>query len=316
MSATFDQIEGGLWGLLVGDAAGVPYEFHSPDQLPPLAEIQMIPPDGFPRSYGHIPPGTWSDDGAQALCLAASLIDHPDFDTPDFARRLLDWSTKGYMAVGGKVFDIGIQTGAALNRLARGEPPATSGLSGERNNGNGSLMRSLPLALLYRGDDGSLVTLAHEQSSITHSHPRSQACCALYCLWARRELHGHRSPWDDAVETLRAIYQNDSPHMIELETRILPECRPSGTGYVVDALHSARHACESSDYAGIVQSAIALGNDTDTTACIAGGIAGIRHGKAGIPSTWRDSFRGKEILLPMLERIRRLIAESGGPWEP
>jgi ADP-ribosyl-[dinitrogen reductase] hydrolase len=208
------------------------------------------------------------------------------------------------MAVGGKVFDIGIQTGAALHRLAQGHPPTSSGLSGERNNGNGSLMRSLPLALLHRGDDLSLVELAHLQSSVTHSHPRSQACCALYCLWARREILGDPSPWENAVEALRAIYQNDAPHLIELEAHILPARNPSGSGYVVDSLHSARHACLASDYAGIVRSAIALGNDTDTTACIAGGIAGIRHGKAGIPTAWLDSFRGTEILLPLLERIR------------
>lgn len=304
MSPTFAQIEGGLWGLLVGDAVGVPYEFHSPDEIPPLPDIQMIPPGGFSRSYNHVPPGTWSDDGAQTLCLAASLIEKPEFDLTDFAGRLFAWSTKGYMAVDCKVFDIGIQTGAALHRLARGEPPSSSGLNGERNNGNGSLMRTLPLALLHRGDDSSLVELAHLQSSVTHSHPRSQACCALYCLWARREIHGHPSPWETAVETLRSTYQKYPLHSIELETQILPNYQPAGTGYVVDAIHSARHACNASDYTAVIQSAIALGNDTDTTACIAGGIAGIRHGKSGIPANWLDSFRGTEILLPLLERIR------------
>ena len=207
------------------------------------------------------------------------------------------------MAVGGKVFDIGIQTGAALNRLARGESPATSGLNGERNNGNGSLMRSLPLALLHHGDDASLVALAHLQSSVTHAHPRSQACCALYCLWARHEIAGHSAPWETAVEALRSIYQADVAHRIELEEVILPGSAPGGSGYVVDSLHSARHACLATTYEEVIQSAIALGNDTDTTACIAGGIAGIRHGKSGIPAAWRDSFRGTEILLPLLGRI-------------
>jgi ADP-ribosylglycohydrolase len=108
------------------------------------------------------------------------------------------------------------------------------------------------------------------------------------------------------VETLRAIYQNSSLHSAELETHILPDRRPSGTGYVVDAIRSARHACNAPDYAAVIQSAIAFGNDTDTTACIAGGIAGIRHGKSGIPTAWIDSFRGTEILLPLLERIRLL----------
>ena len=307
MSPTYAQIEGGLWGLLVGDAVGVPYEFHSPLEIPPLAEIQMVPPNGFSRSYSHVPPGTWSDDGAQALCLAASLVENPEFDLTDFARRLLDWSTRGYMAVGGKVFDIGIQTGAALNRLARGEAPHRAGLDGERNNGNGSLMRSLPLALLHRGDEASLVELSHHQSSVTHAHPRSQACCALYCLWARHEIARHPSPWHSAVETLRAIYQKFPAHLRELEQTILADASPGGSGYVVDSLHSARHACEAASYMEIVQAAIALGNDTDTTACIAGGIAGIRHGKSSIPEHWLATFRGTELLLPLLERIRAVL---------
>jgi ADP-ribosyl-[dinitrogen reductase] hydrolase len=307
MSPTYAQIEGGLWGLLVGDAVGVPYEFHSPDEIPPLAEIQMVPPDGFPRSYSHVPPGTWSDDGAQALCLAASLVENPEFELTDFARRLLDWSTRGYMAVGGKVFDIGIQTGAALNRLASGMPPQRAGLDGERNNGNGSLMRSLPLALLHRGNDASLVELAHHQSSVTHAHPRSQACCALYCLWARHEIASHSSPWDSAVSTLRAIYRKFPAHLRELEESILADSSPSGSGYVVDSLHSARLACEAPSYMRTIQSAIALGNDTDTTACIAGGIAGIRHGKSAIPGHWIENFRGTEILLPLLARVREAL---------
>ena len=206
MAASYAQIEGGLWGLLVGDAVGVPYEFHVPATIPARAEIGMIPPAGFPRSYEHVPAGTWSDDGAQALCLAASLVSHPRLDLADFAGRMLQWSTNGYMAVDGKVFDVGIQTAAALKRLAQGASPAHSGLSGERNNGNGSLMRSLPLALLHSGDAASLVGLAHAQSSVTHAHPRSQACCALYCLWARHEIQGHESAWEAAVESLRAIW--------------------------------------------------------------------------------------------------------------
>ena len=101
----------------------------------------------------------------------------------------------------------------------------------------------------------------------------------------------------------RNLYQKDSTHSIELETHILPVCQPSGTGYVAEAIHSARHACNAPDYAAVIQSAIALGNDTDTTACIAGGIAGIRHGKSGIPAAWLESFRGTEILDPLLDQI-------------
>jgi ADP-ribosylglycohydrolase len=68
MPTRAECITGGLIGLLVGDALGVPYEFSEPSALPPLAELEFTPPPGFSRAHAGTPPGTWSDDGAQALC--------------------------------------------------------------------------------------------------------------------------------------------------------------------------------------------------------------------------------------------------------
>lgn len=306
MKANWEKLEGGVLGLLVGDALGVPYEFHTPQEIPSAEDIEMLPPQGFPRSYSHVPAGTWSDDGAQALCLLDSLLACGGWDPADFAARLLDWSRKGRLAVDGIVFDIGIQTGAALARLADGVPPLEAGLGGERNNGNGSLMRTLPLALLHAGDEASLVTIAHEQSRVTHAHPCSQVCCALYALWARNEIAASPAPWSKAVETLRTLYPPGTEHRLELESRVLPypDGHPlRGTGYVLDCLHSARAACQGSDYATIIRTAVAMGHDTDTTACVAGGIAGIRHGKSGIPAGWLSALRGREILDPLLRGL-------------
>jgi ADP-ribosyl-[dinitrogen reductase] hydrolase len=310
---TFHQIEGGLWGLLVGDAVGVPYEFRRPEELPPVREIQMQPLEGFVRSYPSVPIGTWSDDGAQALCLAASLLNRGEWCARDFAGRMLAWYREGYMAVDGRVFDVGIQTGAALDRLMAGTVPEEAGLCGERNNGNGSLMRVLPAALLSKAGGLALVAIAHEQSLVTHGHPRSQVCCALYCLWARHELGGEPMAWDAAVRELRSIYPISGTHRVELEEHVLPamEATPTGMGYVVDSLASARAACECGSYEEIVQAAVAFGNDTDTTACLAGGIAGIRHGRAGIPPRWAHSLRGRNILDPLLDEIEEAIRRSG-----
>jgi len=308
MRITWEQAEGGILGLLVGDALGVPYEFHEPEELPAEPGIEMIPPESFPRSYSHVPPGTWSDDGAQALCLLESLLEFPDWNPRDFAERLLAWSRGGHLAVGKKVFDIGIQTGVALDRLAEGVAPLDAGLSGERNNGNGSLMRTLPVVLIHRGDDASLASLCQAQSLLTHAHPRSQACCALYGLWCRHEILRSTSPWHDAVASLRTIYPPGSAHASELEL-ILSQTSvpPAGTGYVVDCLLSARHACKECSYESIVRSAIALGHDTDTTACVAGGIAGIRHGAKGIPPHWLSALRGRDVLDPLLHRLRNCL---------
>jgi ADP-ribosylglycohydrolase len=300
-----ERVEGGLLGLLVGDALGVPYEFHPPAQIPPLDAIEMDPPPGFDRAHARVPPGPWSDDGAQALCLLASLLARDGFDLVDFARRLVDWYREGAMAVGGIVFDIGIQTEHAIGRLIEGTAPAEAGPRDDRANGNGSLMRVLPLALWHRGDDEALVRDAHAQSVVTHGHARAQAACAVYCLWARYELEGDDEAWVRAVRRVRQIYSAQYPaHNVELVERVLPGfAEPRGTGYVVDCLHSALAACAEPSYEAIVKAAIARGNDTDTTACVAGGIAGIRHGRAAIPERWVSRLRGRAILEPLLESL-------------
>jgi len=307
-----ERIEGGLVGLLVGDALGVPYEFHPAPLIPAEGQIEFEPPAGFARSHGGVPPGTWSDDGAQALCLLASLLARGRLDPGDLARRLVAWADEGYLAVDGVVFDIGITTSRALHALRRGTPPHQAGPAGERDNGNGSLMRVLPLALWHEGPDAELVADARLQSRVTHGHARSQACCAAYCLWARRLLEDHPEPWASAVATLRELTGGDATLWAEVEPggplRLDDPPGGRGGGYVLDCLHSARLAAGAVDFERTVRAAIRLGDDTDTTACVAGGIAGLRHGAAGIPARWREALRGRELLDPLLEA---LLARAG-----
>lgn len=300
------RIAGGLEGLLVGDALGVPYEFSPAAEIPPLVQIEMNPPADFDRAHRQVPPGTWSDDGAHALCLLASLLERDRLDLNDFSLRLLSWYKSGYMAVDAVVFDVGVQTAAALRALDAGTSPREAGPREERHNGNGSLMRVLPLALWHRGSDEELVRDAYEQSLVTHGHARSRVCCALYCLWARTLLLSDvEDAWALAVSQLRSMIQRGSDEDEALEFHIRPEDPPSGdgSGYVVDTLRSARLALGESTYEACVKKAIALGNDTDTTACVAGGLAGIRTGKAGIPERWREALRGGELWTPMLHPL-------------
>ena len=289
--------------MLVGDALGVPYEFHPALRIPPAEQIENTPPAGFQRAHQGTPPGTWSDDGAQALCLLASLLDRNSLDPADLGRRLVSWRESGYMAVDCRVFDIGIQTSDAIRRLSHGQAPLTCGAAGEMDNGNGSLMRVLPLALWHRGDDAELVAFAHDQSRTTHGHPRSLACCALYCLVARSMLAGHTDPWRAAAVTLADLYADEPTLHAELTQTVLPGMPPGGTGYVLDTLHSAAHCMNTDSFEAAVRAAIRLGNDTDTTACVVGGLAGIRWGIQGIPSRWRAQLRGRAMLQPLLEAL-------------
>lgn len=305
-----DRIEGGLIGLLVGDALGVPYEFHPPQHIPPLDQIEFAPPPGYDRAHARVPPGTWSDDGAQALCLLASLLDRGKLEPDDLARRFLRWYEDGYLAVDADVFDVGNTTGHAIRAFRSGAPAVESGPAGERDNGNGSLMRVLPLALWHTGSDAALVADARMQSRVTHGHLRAQLCCALYCLWARRILAAAPDPWPGAVATLRALYPEGTPEREEIEWSLRPDDAPEGRGggYVVDTLRSARWALGAGDYERVVKAAISLGNDTDTTACVAGGIAGLRDGIAAIPTRWRADLRGQELLAPLLQRLLAHVA--------
>ncbi len=317
------RLRGGIEGLLLGDAFGVPYEFHPPHELPPLDTLAFEPPVDFARAHAAVPPGTWSDDGAQALCLLDSLLCAGRLDVDDLGRRLLRWYAEGYLAVDADVFDVGIGTRMALDALARGVPALSAARSDENNNGNGALMRVLPLALWHRGSDAELVADAHLQTLVTHGHPRAEVCSALYCLWARRELRGQRDGYLDAVRALRELYRDDAVRSRELEVEVRPDAPPTGggSGYVVDCLHSVRAVLvDATCYEEVVRRAVALGHDTDTTAAVAGGIAGVRWGlggRAGIPDAWRDALRGRRLMAPLVDalvaREATELAAEGAP---
>ena len=195
-----------MFGLLVGDAVGVPYEFAPPAKLPPREQLEMTPPDDWVGAH-FVPNGTWSDDGAQALALADSLLDCQGLNLPDLANRFAQWQFEGRYAVDGIVFDVGITTSEAIGNFRSGAAAHEAGPDNEMSNGNGSLMRVLPLALWHRGDDMALAHDAMAQSLVTHGHLRSQLCCALYCLWARKigAGAGSEDAWKDATQTLREL---------------------------------------------------------------------------------------------------------------
>lgn len=289
----------GVYGLLIGDALGVPYEFHKSLEIPSYDKIEMVPPLDFRRSHAQVAPGTWSDDGAQALCLLDSLIACGKFSLTDFSNRLVNWYQKGDWAVDNIVFDVGVQTSEALTAYRKGLAPKKCGVLRPDGKGNGALMRVLPLALWSQGTDKALVRDAHAQCQITHGHLCNQVCCALYCLTARYLIQqlDFQTAVKQATQVLRAIYAKMPAYEEELEWSVRPDepWEGSGSGYVVDCLRSAFMVLErTATYEEAVKKAIMLGNDTDTTACVTGGLAGIMYGFENIPERWRDALRGKE----------------------
>ena len=313
-----ERIAGGLYGLLVGDALGVPYEFYEANELPVYEKIEMTPPAGFQKTYPKIAAGTWSDDGAQALCLMDSLLKNGKFSLKAYSDALLAWYEEGFWAVGGVVFDVGIQTADALNAYKRGIPATDCGLMNPEGKGNGALMRVLPLALWHfvQGNTDlekrsrDLVRDAHSQCQITHGHLCNQVCCALYCLAAQGLLEGKeaREAIQEGVCALRSIYREQPEYERELEWSIRPDIpwEGRGTGYVVDCLRSAFMILEqASDYEDAIKRAVLLGNDTDTTACVTGGLAGIRYGLRKIPERWLNALKEREKVEDLLAQVEK-----------
>lgn len=183
------------------------------------------------------------------------------------------------------------------------------------DNGNGSLMRVLPLALWHNGVDEALVRDAHLQSLPTHAHPRSLVACAFYCLVARGYLRGENDPWSWGDWRIQTIYEaspdrlSSERFLNELDTlrRFPTTDRPRGSGYVLDTIWSAKRALEAPSFEEVIRSAIQFGHDTDTTAAVAGGLAGIRFGLASIPDRWLLLLRGYELAAPL---IAPLVGQS------
>jgi ADP-ribosylglycohydrolase len=305
----------GMLGLLVGDALGVPYEFHPPNTIPRV--VEMDPPDGYNRAHVGTPPGTYSDDGAQALCVLDSLFECDGVDVADIGRVLVAWYQRGLWAVDGHVFDVGIQTAGALNRIVSGTSPGLAGASDEKANGNGSLMRCLPVGLWY-GDGGAehVAIAAMAQSLPTHRHPWSLVSCALYATWAhtiRVEGLASEVAWETAVEiTHRAVTrpwasqlhmpsQTDMQHALAYVLAYVDNTQPNGSGFVLDTLTAARAIVgRASSYEDAVVAAIRLGHDTDTTAAVVGGVAGLYF---DIPKRWLTHMRGMDPVYKLFHDV-------------
>jgi ADP-ribosyl-[dinitrogen reductase] hydrolase len=158
--------------------------------------------------------------------------------------------------------------------------------------------------LWHQGDDETLVRLAMQQGLPTHGHPRSAVVCALYCLIAKRLLEQGVTPDVDDVQQPLRVYLSDG-ELKELDSILTAPQRinPKGSGYVVDTFWSALVALDQDNFKDVIRSAIIFGNDTDTTACVAGGLAGIYFGYDQLPKDWLDHLQGKDIVENLLAKL-------------
>ncbi|QZT57900.1 ADP-ribosylglycohydrolase family protein [Mycolicibacterium austroafricanum] len=316
MTARDDRIEGVLLGTAAGDALGAPYEF----QPPRGPELDVAMTGGGPWT-----PGEWTDDTAMAVAIAevaatgADLRDEAAQDA--LVARWHEWSR------GAK--DVGIQTRAVLSAAARGGEITAHRARREarihhehagRSGGNGSLMRTAPVALAYLDDEAAMVQAARALSELTHFEADAGDACVLWCSAIRH-----------AVLTGEIDIRIGLGH-IDVERRELwatrleaaERSRPSNfakNGWVVQALQAAWSAIATTTVpaddpvAGTfradhlrhgLDAAVRAGFDTDTVAAIAGGLLGATYGASAVPLEWRTLLNGWPGV-----RARELVELSG-----
>ena len=310
------MIRNALLGLAVGDALGVPYEFKSREELEKSPAVTMT-------GYGtyNLPPGTWSDDSSLAFCLAEALSN--DFSLDDIAKSFQKWYFSNYWTARGEVFDVGITTRQAIYRLSKGVRADLAGGFDEIENGNGSLMRILPLVFYIRSlPIAERFQITKDVSSITHGHIRSVIACFYYLEFARLALERndkhtiYQKLKVDVPRFLNSISIN--PMEIKQFNRLLnehindlPLSEISGTGYVVHCLEASIWCLLSTDsYPEAVLKAVNLGEDTDTTACVTGGIAGLLYGAENIPESWMNLLARRMDIEDLANRLAERLGNN------
>lgn len=266
------RLEAVVYGAAVGDALGVPFEFKQRDTF----ECTHMVAGGTHR----MPAGTFSDDTSMLLATCDSIRVHRGrINAKDMLQRFRSWLYEGAYTPDEKVFDVGNTVATALDQ--------GFGCKGERSNGNGSLMRIAPLALTCATD-----AQIEEVSAITHAHPLSTQACVVFVGILRDVMKG--KPLDLAIDDNIADNENFS---FLKSVKDKPREEIESSGFVLHTLEAALWCnLNTESYAECVQAAVNLGRDTDTTACVAGALAGARYGFRAIPENWIAALRGKEVI--------------------
>lgn len=284
------RVQGCLLGLAVGDALGAPYEFKPPTAF-------RITPGALEMHGGGshgLAAGEWTDDTAQALALADSLLLRGGFDPHDYLKRLLAWRDFGLYSCTGKCFDIGGGTSAALKAYSDSLIRQEYGLgnpepyiharktSSNRGLGNGALMRVAPVALWARSNVEAR-DVAQEQTLTTHPDIDNATACTLYVARLRLCLEG----------------KCDEPRTVATEPI-------DGRGHYADSYAIVKMiGLSATSYEQAVEQAIAIGYDTDTNAAIVGALAGARFGVENIPTRWLDKLAWREQIGDLSVRLAR-----------
>lgn len=303
-----------LFGVAVGDALGVPVEFKSRQTI---AQKPVTDMTGF-GTY-NLPAGTFSDDSSLAFCLAEALTQ--EFSLQKIGNNFIAWLNQNYWTPRGNVFDVGIATSQAIRRLQDGCRPELAGGMDVSDNGNGSLMRILPLLVYIKNKElVERYQTTKQVSSITHGHIRSVIACFYYLEFARQIIIGidkfeiYKSLQTEIPAHLNSLSIN--PDEIKLFDRLLKaniydltEKEIFSSGYVLHTLEASIFCLLTTDnYKSATLKAVNFGEDTDTTGAVTGGLAGLLYGWENIPRSWTQQIARKEDIEDLADRLRNFAS--------
>lgn len=308
-----DKIRGCILGAIIGDVLGVPVEFY------PREKIKLNPVTNMRSGGSHKQPkGTWSDDSSMILCTVDSLLNGLDYE--NIGDNFCKWAQDGYLTPHGKAFGIGRGTLFSLGAIHRGVKAVEAGQKQEKYNGNGSLMRIIPIAFyIDKNKIDDWYEIIKNLSSITHGHPISYNSCAIYTeliLYLLRGMDkydaynkvkndGYCSMYieDNVIDKFNRILQADLQNFKEEDIKT--------TGYVIDSLEASIWCfMNSSSYKECVLKAVNLGGDTDAIASIAGGMAGIYYGFETIPEEWINEIVRKDDILILIDKFSKIYGRE------
>ena len=282
------KVKDGITGLVIGDALGVPVEFNSRESLTKNPITKM-------EGYGtyNMPPGTWSDDSSMTIATMASIVNRQAIDYDDIMSEFLEWIEKGKYTQYNDTFDFGNTTLHGIMNYKHGSEPIFCGGATERDNGNGSLMRILPLAFI---PDINYETIENI-SGLTHRHMRSKIACVLYVEIAKSMLENDLTideHIDLACDKIKEHYKGSEEltHFYRIFNDELDDVDTiKSGGYVIDTFESVIYCLKTTDnFKDAVLKAVNLGGDTDTVGAICGGLAGIFYGFESIPIDWINTI--------------------------
>lgn len=312
-----NHIRNSILGSVVGDALGVPVEFQCREKLNINPVTDMIGNGTY-----SLPAGTWSDDSSLTLCLAEELIQ--GYDLRRIGDSFVRWLYENHWTPHGKVFDVGNATRQAIGRIRNGTEPQLAGNNGEYSNGNGSLMRILPLLfyIRYVEKDKDRYKIVKDVSSITHAHTRSCLACYYYLEFARALCdieypnYGYEQANTSFNKLTRGlkIEQNEISYFNRLLAGNMANLSVNdikSSGYVIDTLEASIWCIlTTKSYIEAVLKAVNLGEDTDTIAAITGGLAGILYGTDSIPKEWLQKVARLNDIEALISKFTRQYRQA------